>query len=105
MLSHNGGLNCASCHNSNQAFIDNRITLANGIVSQGDNPTKYGKRNSPTMLYAKFIQVNSFSDDFVDLGLYENPNVKEDKKQKGEFKTPTLRNCGSNISLYAQWLI
>lgn len=54
MLSHGGGLNCASCHNPDKAFIDDRITPANGVVSQGDNPNKYGKRNSPTMLYAKY---------------------------------------------------
>lgn len=54
MLSHSGGQNCASCHNPDSAFIDDRITPAEKIVSQGDDPTKYGKRNSPTMLYAKY---------------------------------------------------
>lgn len=54
MLSHSGSQNCATCHNPNNAFIDDRITLAEGAVSQGDNPTKFGKRNSPTMLYAKY---------------------------------------------------
>lgn len=54
MLSHSGGQNCASCHNPDKAFIDDRETPANGAVSQGDNPNKYGKRNSPTMLYAKY---------------------------------------------------
>lgn len=54
MLSHNGSQNCSSCHNPDHAFVDNRVTPADGVVSQGDNPTKFGKRNSPTMLYAKY---------------------------------------------------
>ncbi|WP_432765836.1 cytochrome-c peroxidase [Mannheimia bovis] len=54
MLSHNGSQNCSSCHNPDKAFIDTRITPADGVVSQGDDPTKFGKRNSPTMLYAKY---------------------------------------------------
>ncbi|HHW7519374.1 TPA: cytochrome-c peroxidase [Mannheimia haemolytica] len=54
MLSHNGSQNCSSCHNPDYAFIDNRTTPAKGVVSQGDTPTKFGKRNSPTMLYAKY---------------------------------------------------
>lgn len=54
MLSFHGNQNCSTCHNQNKAFIDDRITPAEGSVSQGDDPTKYGKRNSPTMLYAKY---------------------------------------------------
>lgn len=54
MLSHNGSQNCSSCHNPDHAFIDTRITPADGVVSQGDDPTKFGKRNSPTILYAKY---------------------------------------------------
>lgn len=54
MLSHSGSQNCAACHNPDKAFIDDRETPAKGAVSQGDNPLKFGKRNSPTMLYAKY---------------------------------------------------
>lgn len=54
MLSHSGNQNCASCHNPDHAFIDDRETPADRYVSQGDNPNKYGKRNAPTMLYAKY---------------------------------------------------
>lgn len=54
MLSLHGGQNCSTCHNPDKAFIDDRDTPAAYIVSQGDDPTKYGKRNAPTMLYAKY---------------------------------------------------
>ncbi|WP_238138394.1 MULTISPECIES: cytochrome-c peroxidase [Glaesserella] len=53
-LSFHGNQNCASCHNPDNAFIDVRETSAKGMVSQGDDPTKFGKRNSPTILYAKY---------------------------------------------------
>lgn len=53
-LSHTNNLNCASCHNPDHAFIDVRETSAQGMVSQGDDPTHFGRRNSPTMLYAKY---------------------------------------------------
>lgn len=53
-LSFHGNQNCSTCHNPDKAFIDDRQTSAHGMVSQGDDPTKFGKRNAPTMLYAKF---------------------------------------------------
>ena len=53
-LSWHGNQNCASCHNPDKAFIDDNETSAEGMVSQGDDPTKFGKRNSQTMLYAKY---------------------------------------------------
>lgn len=53
-LSRQGNLNCASCHNPDHAFIDIRENSAGQMVSQGDDPHAFGKRNSPTMLYAKF---------------------------------------------------
>lgn len=48
-LSVNGTQNCASCHNPDHAFIDTQ-----GIVSEGAKANHFGKRNAPTMLYAKF---------------------------------------------------
>lgn len=53
-LSHRGNQNCATCHNPDKAFIDDRLTPAEQVVSQGDDPTKYGKRNANTLLYAKY---------------------------------------------------
>ncbi|QIW15196.1 methylamine utilization protein MauG [Pasteurellaceae bacterium RH1A] len=53
-LSFHGNQNCASCHSPDTAFVDLRETSAQQMVSQGDDPSKFGRRNSPTMLYAKF---------------------------------------------------
>lgn len=53
-LSFHGNQNCSSCHNPDAAFIDVRDSSANRMVSQGDDLSKFGKRNSPTMLYAKY---------------------------------------------------
>ncbi len=53
-LSFHGNQNCSSCHNPDAAFIDVRDNSAKGMVSQGDDLSKFGKRNSPTMLYAKY---------------------------------------------------
>lgn len=61
-LSFHGNQNCATCHNQNQAFIDDRQTSAEGMVSQGDDLTKFGRRNSPTILYAKFSPDFHFDD-------------------------------------------
>lgn len=53
-LSHNRSQSCATCHNQNAAFIDDRDNSAARMVSQGDNPHAFGKRNTLTMLYAKY---------------------------------------------------
>lgn len=53
-LSFQRNLNCASCHSPDHAFIDVRENSAEKMVSQGDDLVSFGKRNSPTMLYAKF---------------------------------------------------
>jgi len=43
---------CASCHNPDHAFIDNRDNALGGAVSLGDDGRSFGNRNSPTLLYA-----------------------------------------------------
>nr|WP_245797006.1 cytochrome c peroxidase [Haemophilus paracuniculus] len=54
-LSMHGNQNCASCHSPDTAFVDLRENSAEKMVSQGDDPNKFGNRNAPTMLYAKYI--------------------------------------------------
>lgn len=61
-LSFTGNLNCASCHSPDHAFVDVRETSAQGMVSQGDDPHKFGNRNSPTMMYAKFSPAFHFDE-------------------------------------------
>ena len=53
-FSFHGNQNCATCHNQNQAFVDLRDNSAERMVSLGDDLSSFGKRNSPTMLYAKY---------------------------------------------------
>lgn len=55
-LSMNRSQSCATCHNPDRAFIDDRLD-ANGqinAVSLGDDGTSLGDRNSPTAAYSKF---------------------------------------------------
>ncbi len=58
-LSLNRSQSCATCHNPNQGFIDERVNDAsiNGLASAGslgDNGTSIGDRNAPTVAYAAF---------------------------------------------------
>ena len=53
-LSFNGSQSCATCHKADDAFVDLRENSIDKMVSQGADPSKFGKRNTPTMLYAKY---------------------------------------------------
>lgn len=53
-LSFNGSQSCATCHKPDDAFVDLRENSIDKMVSQGADPNKFGKRNTPTMLYAKY---------------------------------------------------
>lgn len=60
-LSRDGNQSCATCHNSEHAFIDNRVnatshdTKTPGAVSLGQDDRALGDRNTPTAAYAAFI--------------------------------------------------
>ena len=54
-LSINSSQSCATCHKADDAFVDLRENSIDKMVSQGADPGKFGKRNAPTMLYAKFF--------------------------------------------------
>lgn len=56
-LSLNRTQSCATCHNPEHAFIDDRLDANNQIsaVSKGDDGTSLGDRNTPTAAYARFI--------------------------------------------------
>ncbi|MDC0611764.1 c-type cytochrome [Vibrio sp.] len=54
-LSKNRTQSCASCHNPNHAFIDDRKSELNGMVSKGDDEQSFGDRNTPTISYASSI--------------------------------------------------
>ncbi|TXR54810.1 cytochrome-c peroxidase [Reinekea thalattae] len=61
-LSKNRTQSCATCHNPEHGFIDNRESLLNGMVSLGDDGTSFGDRNTPTASYASFIPVLTLND-------------------------------------------
>lgn len=51
-LSFNGEQSCASCHNSEQAFVDTRNNSAQSLgVSLGADGQSIGTRNAPTLTY------------------------------------------------------
>ena len=66
---------------------------ANGVIVVKTRRGMPGKINISYNGYVG-IQQPTYLPDFVDNGLLDNPMVKGDKKQKGKFKVPTLRNIG-----------
>ena len=53
-LSLNKTQSCATCHNPDHAFIDDRDNALDSAVSLGDDGVSLGDRNAPTISYAKF---------------------------------------------------
>ena len=53
-LSINRTMSCATCHEPQQAFIDNRENTFGKSVSMGADGIKFGTRNTPTVAYAMF---------------------------------------------------
>lgn len=53
-LSNKRNMSCATCHNPDAGFIDDRKTSAKGMVSIGDDNKSFGNRNTPTASYAAF---------------------------------------------------
>ena len=72
--------NCSNCHQSSEAN------------SAKETFTNYRYFNIGVPSNQELIKHNKLAADFVDNGLLDNPMVKGDKKQKGKFKVPTLRN-------------
>ena len=58
-LSFNQTMSCATCHNPEKGFIDDRDNGVASAVSLGDNLNSLGSRNSPTVSYA------SLTPDFI----------------------------------------
>lgn len=52
-LSKNRTQSCATCHNPEHGFVDNRTTAVGKAVSLGDDGKSLGDRNAPTAAYAK----------------------------------------------------
>ena len=68
-LSLHGNQNCSSCHSPDTAFVDLRENSADKMVSQGDDPTRFGTRNAPTMLYASYAPEFHYDEKIQDSGM------------------------------------
>ncbi|MBU0656798.1 MAG: methylamine utilization protein MauG [Gammaproteobacteria bacterium] len=53
-LSKNRTQSCATCHNPEHGFVDNRSTSVGKAVSLGDDGKSLGDRNAPSAAYARF---------------------------------------------------
>jgi cytochrome c peroxidase len=56
-LSNNRTQACATCHNPESGFVDNRDNGVKKMASMGDNNKSIGDREAPTASYAKFSPV------------------------------------------------
>jgi len=54
LLSKNGTQSCATCHNPDNGFVDDRKNGVRGAGSLGDDGISIGDRNAPTAAYAMF---------------------------------------------------
>jgi len=54
ILSKNNTQSCATCHNPQHGFVDNRDNGVQGAGSLGDDQKSIGDRNTPTASYAMF---------------------------------------------------
>jgi len=79
--------NCAACHPSQ-------------IGEQGELPLftdfSYDNLGVPKNVKLPFYQmantINQLGPNYIDLGLADNPRIKDESAQLGKFKVPTLRN-------------
>ncbi|NOL52221.1 cytochrome-c peroxidase [Pelistega suis] len=59
-LSLNNKQSCASCHNPQHAFIDDRENSRFRMVSEGADGHSFGNRNTPTAMYSAFHSALSY---------------------------------------------
>lgn len=84
-LSHNKTQSCATCHMPAAAFADLRPNNMDKMVSQGDDATKFGNRNTPTALYAKYSPNFHFDETLKDYvgGQFWDGRAKDLVEQAG----------------------
>ena len=84
-LSHNKTQSCSTCHMPAAAFADLRQNDIAHMVSQGDDPTKFGNRNTPTALYAKYSPSFHFDEKINDYvgGQFWDGRAKDLAEQAG----------------------
>ena len=84
-LSFNKTQSCSTCHNPGTAFVDQRKSSANQMVSEGDNPHLHGNRNANTALYAMFSPDFHFDEKIQDYvgGQFWDGRAKDLAEQAG----------------------
>lgn len=85
ILSKNKTQSCATCHNPEHGFIDDRKNGVNGMASLGDDGKSIGDRNAPTASYAMFspnFHYNEIKKQFVG-GQFWDGRVDHLKGQAG----------------------
>jgi cytochrome c peroxidase len=106
-LSRDGNQSCASCHDSERAFIDSRINLTSpdantaGAVSVGQDSISLGDINAPQVSYTAFVP-NFHYDENEELfkgGLFFDGRAKDLTEQaKQPFLNPVeMQNTKENV--------
>ncbi len=62
-LSKNKTMSCATCHNPDAGFVDNRDNGIGKMVSLGDDGKSLGDREAPSVAYAKFSPPFHYNED------------------------------------------
>ena len=91
-LSHNKTQSCSTCHMPAAAFADLRQNDIAHMVSQGDDPTKFGNRNTPTALYAKYSP--SFH---LEMGMKDKTDVVKRIEENQAVKDYIIKYFGAEI--------
>lgn len=78
----NNNVNCHTCHKLTTSKEDD----------EHETFSNYQYHNIGVPKNKKLLTLGQVPEDFVDLGLMNHPILTHDPKQKGKFKTPTLRN-------------
>jgi len=76
---------CASCHNPDHAFIDDRDNGIGGAVSAGDDGFSLGDRNAPMVSYALFSPEFSNDGEFIGGQFWDGRASNLTEQAKGPF--------------------
>ena len=79
---------CATCHNPDHAFIDDRDNGVNGAASAGDDGSSLGDRNAPMVSYALFSPEFSNDGQFIGGQFWDGRASSLIDQAKGPFLNP-----------------
>ena len=84
-LSRPRSISCASCHNPDHAFIDDRSNAVESAVSRGGDDLSLGDRDTPTITYAVFTPDFAYGQEAIG-GLFADGRASSLEEQaKGPF--------------------